>query len=101
MATVFINGEATEIIKDADDRDVFNLEDVNVRQSLRTEVQQQNAQLEATRNLRDDKVILRDTLNAELAELNAEIQSLNTEITTIRDQRDANVAYLQGKGDAV
>lgn len=101
MATVFINGEETLVIQDANGNDIFDVEDVNVRRFLRTEVEQQNEQIQAIREERDDKVILRDEISVELANLRASIADLNTELTTLRAQRDANVAYLRGKGDDV
>lgn len=101
MATVFINGEETLVIQDANGNDIFDVEDVNVRRFLRTEVEQQNEQIQAIREERDDKVILCDEISVELANLRASIADLNTELTTLRAQRDANVAYLRGKGDDV
>jgi hypothetical protein len=101
MATVFFNGQPTEVTKDADNRDVANFEDFNVRQGLRTEVQQQADELVRLRALRDAAVLERDAASEFLTQKNGEIVDYNTKIQEVRAQRDANVAYLQGKGDDV
>lgn len=95
------NGEPITIVQDDQQRDVIVLEDTNARQFLRTEVQQQNAVLEKTRNERDLLVEERDNVSAYLQDLNARILEKNDLITTTRALRDENVAFLQAKGDDV
>lgn len=81
--------------------DTINLDDVSTREFVREEVRQQNLEIISIRNKRDVLVLERDAFVARLAELNAEITALNTQITAVRDARDGNVAYLQGKGDEI
>ena len=81
--------------------DTINLDDVNTREFVREEVRQQNDEIIKIRNNRDSLVAERDVFVARVQELNQQITALNADLTSVRDARDGNVAFLQGKGDDV